>query len=240
MSVTTPPAPARRRLVAHETYTTVFGVVYAGLATNFLLIGSCLPFVALLLTTDPTRSWPLLVLLAPFCAPGVVAAFAVFGAFSADPSTGVVRGFWRAYRRHGRRALAIGAIATALTLVLAVDVRAVWGHAIGAVAIPVFVTLTLLTVATTLVALPAVPDHRDARLRDLLKIALFAAVRRWYLSGFALLVLGTLAALVAARPALGLGVATAPLLYVVWGGSRHAMSAVLTPAPATGGPAPRA
>ena len=205
----------------------VFGTVYAGLATNVLLVVACLPFLLLLVTTDPARSWPSLALVAPSCAPAAVAAFAVFGAFSADPSCSVVRTFLRAYRTHARRALVIGGAATASTVVLAVDVRAVWGHPVGAVAIPVFATLVLLTAATTLVALPAVPDHPQARLRDLLRTALFVAVRRWYLSGFGLLVIGTLASLVAARPAVGLGLAAAPLLYAVWGGSRYAMTAVL-------------
>ena len=58
-------------------------------------------------------------------------------------------------------------------VVLAVDVRAVWGHPVGAVAIPVFVTLLALAVVTGLVAAAALPDHPDARLRDVLRASLF-------------------------------------------------------------------
>jgi len=228
------PAGPRRRLVSHETYLLVFGTVYAGLMTNLLLVVSALPLVALLVTTDPAASWPALALVAPLCAPGLVAAFAVFGAFSADPSAGVARTFWRAYRTHWRRSVAVGAIVTALVVVLAVDVRAVWGLTIGAVAIPVFLTLGLLVVVTALVALAAVPDHPQLRLRDLLRASSFAAVRRWYLSVLSLVALATLGALVVAHPALALGLALAPLLFAVWGGSRYALHAVLTPASTTG------
>lgn len=234
--MTSPSAPAapRRRLVSHETYLLVFGTVYAGLMTNLLLVVSALPLVALLVTTDPAASWPALALVAPLCTPGLVAAFAVFGAFSADPSSGVARTFWRAYRTHWRRSVALGAIATALVVVLAVDVRAVWGSTVGAVAIPVFLTLALLAVVTALVAFAAVPDHPRVRLRDLLRASLFAAVRRWYLSALSLVALATLGALVVAHPALGLGLALAPLLFVVWGGSRYTLHAALSPATTAG------
>ncbi|WP_083259804.1 DUF624 domain-containing protein [Cellulosimicrobium cellulans] len=231
-AVTRSGASPRRRLVSQETYELVFATVYAGLVTNLLLVLGCLPFVVLLVTTDPAASWPALALVAPLCAPAVVAAFGVFGAVSADASTQVVRTWWRTYRAQWRRAATLGALTTALAVVLAVDVRAVWGHAIGAVAIPVFATLLVLTALTALVAAAALPDHPAARLRDLLKASLFAAVRRWYLTVPALLVLGLLASLVAAKPAVGLGLGLAPLLFAAWGGARFALHSALGTVPA--------
>ncbi|WP_278235987.1 DUF624 domain-containing protein [Isoptericola sp. AK164] len=217
----------RRRLVSQEMYETVFGTVYIGLATNVLLVVATLPLLVVLLTTDPTVSWPAFALLAPLLAPALVAAFAVFTAFSTDGSTAAVRTFWRAYRRHARRALAIGALASAAVVVLAVDVVAVWGARIGAAAIPVFGTLLVLAVLTALVALAAIPVLPGVRLRDLLRTSLYLAVRRWYLSVTALAVLGLLAGVVVTSPAIGLGFATAPLLFVVWGGCRVALRSVV-------------
>lgn len=217
----------RRRIVSQEMYETVFGTVYVGLATNALLVVACLPLLVLLLTTDPAVSWPALALVAPLTAPAAVGAFAVFHALSTDGSTTAVRTFWRAYRRHARRALAIGAMTSAAVVVLAVDVVAVWGARIGAAAIPVFVTLMVLALLTALVALAAVPVLPGVRLRDLLRTSLYLAVRKWYVSVLALAVLGLLAGVVVMRPAVGLGFAAAPLLFVVWGGCRAALRSVV-------------
>jgi uncharacterized membrane protein YesL len=226
---TTVHAPAqRRRLVSQETFETVLGTVYAGLVTNVLLVISCLPLVVLLVSTDPSRSWPVLALLAPLTAPAYAAASAVFAELSADGTSSAVRTFVRAYVTSWRRALAIGMAATAAVVILAVDIVVLWEFRIGALAIPVLAMLTVLTVVTTLVALVAVIELPGTRLRDVLRISLYAAVRRWYLSAFSLVVLATLASLLAVRPAVALGLAAAPLLYVVWGGSRYSLRAVVT------------
>ncbi len=216
----------RRRLVSQETYELVFGTVYTGLVTNLLLVVACLPAVVLLLTMDPRVSWAAYALVAPFVAPALAATFAVFSAFTTEGAT-PVRTFWRAYRASFRRALAVGALATSAVVVLAVDVAAVWGSRLGAAAIPVLVTLIVLVLATTIVALAALPELPGARLRDLLRASLYLAVRRWYLSAASLLVLALLGGVIVARPAVGLGLVAAPLLYVVWGGSRYALRAVV-------------
>ncbi|WP_024287372.1 DUF624 domain-containing protein [Cellulomonas sp. KRMCY2] len=207
----------------YEMYTQVFGTVYVALMTNLLLVVACLPFVVGLVATDPVRSWPLLALVAPLCAPAVAAAFAVFGAFSADGTTTVVRTFGGAWRRHLARSLRIGALATGALVVLGVDVRAMSQNRWGAVAIPVFLTIAVLVVATATLGLVGAVARPEAPVRALLRAALYLAVRRWYLTAVSLLVLGLLASLVAARPALGLGLAVAPLLYVVWANSRFTL-----------------
>lgn len=210
-------APRRRPLVGPETYEMVFGTVYTGLMTNLLLAVACLPLLALVAATDLTTTWPWAALAAPLLGPALAAAFAVFGAFSGDGSTAVVRTFVRAWREHLRRGLAIGALTTAAVVVAAVDVAFFWGRTTGAVAIPVLVTLAVGAVLTAVLALAAVPDLPGARLRDVLLAAVVLGVRRWYLSAGALLVLALLASVVAARPVVGLGFAAAPLLYAVWG-----------------------
>ena len=217
-----PTRPARRHLVGYDTYTLVFGLVYAALATNIALVVAGAPLVVGLVTTDPARSWPALALVAPLAAPGLVAAFAVFGAFTADSTAPILRTFWRAWRRCFRKALAIAAMVVAGVVVTTVDIRAVWEMRIGALAVPVFVVLTVLSAVTGLYALVLLAARPDARLRDLLRAGLYLSVRRWYLTAFSVVVVGLGLTLFAAKPALALGLAAAPLLYVVWANTRFA------------------
>ncbi|MCL1869074.1 MAG: DUF624 domain-containing protein [Promicromonosporaceae bacterium] len=219
----TAPAVAPRLRVSGQIYTTVFGTLLTGLVVDAMLLVACLPLVVMLLTTDPSRSWPALAVLAPLAAPAVVAAFAVFRQVSDDGAPTPVRTFWSAYRRHARRSLAVGGLLAAVSVVGLVDLRFLAGHRAGALATPGIAVVLLLAALTGVVALAAVPELPAARLRDLLKASLFLAVRRWYLAGAALVVLALLAGVVAARPALGLGLLPAPLLYVAWGAARFAL-----------------
>lgn len=222
--------PRRRRLlIGPETYELVFGTVYTGLMTNLLLAVACLPLVVLLVATDLAATWPLAALTAPLLGPALIAAFSVFAAFSADGSTTVVRTFAGAWRRHLRRGLALGALAAGAVVVAVVDVAFFWGRTAGAVAIPVLVTLGVVAVLTGLLALAAVPEMPDARLRDVLLAALVLGVRRWYLSAGALVVLALLVSLVATRPAVGLGFAAAPLLFAAWGVARYILRPAAAP-----------
>ena len=214
--------------IRHETFEAVFGTVYVALMTNLLLVCACLPLVAALLTTDPARSWPLLAVLAPACAPGVCAAFAVLAAFSADRSTAVAGTFLRAWRAAFRRAIALGAIATAALVVLGVDVRAAWGHPVGAAAIPVLLVAMVLVAATALLTTVLLAERPTVRLRDAGRACLYLAVRHWYLTVVSLAVLALLQALLASRPAIALGLAAAPLLYVVWANSRFTLRSALS------------
>ncbi|WP_125773331.1 DUF624 domain-containing protein [Antribacter gilvus] len=239
MSATTA-RPGRRRLVNQETYELVIGTVYTGLMTNLLLVVACLPVVVVAVATDLASSWPLLALTAPLVAPALTAAFAVFAAHGDDGSTPVVRTFVRSWRRHARRSLAIGALATVVVVVLAVDVAFFWGRPAGAVVIPLLVTLAAGTVATAVLALAAVPELPEARLRDVLLPALFLGARRWYLGLASLVVLGLLAAMIVTRPAVGLGFVAAPLLYVVWGACRFTLGPLTGLRPGSPGPGPAA
>ncbi|WP_242448202.1 ferredoxin-NADPH reductase [Cellulomonas sp. WB94] len=221
-----------RRLISHDMYTTVFGTVYLALMTNLLLVVGALPLVVGLVTTDPVRSWPLLAVLATVSAPAVCAAFAVFAAYTADGSVDVVRTFVRAWRASARGALRLGALAATATVVLAVDVRALWGRPVGAVAIPVLVVLIVLVLAVTVLSFAALAEVPTARVRDVLRASVYLAVRRWYLTAASLATLGLLLALFAAKPAIAMGLAAAPLLYAVWGNSRFTLRPVLAPSAA--------
>jgi uncharacterized membrane protein YesL len=215
--------------IRHETLATIFDLVYLVLMSNLLLVIGCLPMVVGLIATDPARSWPLLALVAPLCAPGLCAVFAVFSAYGNDRSTTVIPTFVRAWRSSLRRACALGAVTTAVLVVLGVDVRAAWGKPVGAIAIPILVVAGVLVGATALLAAVTLAERPAARLRDVARACLYLALRHWYLTALSFVVLGVLQALLASRPALALGVAAAPLLYTVWANSRFSLRPVLGP-----------
>ena len=89
----------------------------------------------------------------------------------------------------------------------------------------------VLVCAASLLALVVIAERPRARLRDALRVCLYLAVRYWYLTLLSMAVLALLQSLLASRPAIALGLAAAPLLYVVWANSRFALRSALGPAP---------
>lgn len=218
---------ARRRLISADMWDTLFGVVYLVLGTNAMILVAAAPLLVLSMTTDPRYAWPALAVAAVAAAPAASAAFAVFGRFNVERSTEVVRGFWRAWAAHLRRSLAVGAVAVGGTVVLWVDVVALYDHRPGALLVPLLVVLIALLWTTALLALVASVERPEARLRDVLKASLFLGVRRWYLTLVSFLALGSLLVLFVQSPAIAIGIATAPLLYAAWGNSRYSLRPVL-------------
>lgn len=205
----------------------IFQGVYAALMTNLLLAVACAPLLLVVLTTDPHRTWPLLVLFAPLGGPGLVAAFSVLRAYE----TGVVTVFWNAWRASARPALTTASLATIALLVLGVDAAWAWEKPIGAVVLPVLAVVMTLIVITTLLVLVVIAERPGTRLRDAARASAYLAVRRWYLSLFSLLVLVVFEALLAARPALAIGVAASPLIHVVWANSRFTLNPLIERTP---------
>jgi hypothetical protein len=213
----------------HDTIAAVFDAVYVALVSNMLLVLGGLPLVLLAFTTDPARSWPLYALAAPLCAPGLCGVFAVMSAYSTGRGNEPLRTFARTWRATARPAMLWAAAATAALVVLGVDARAAWGHRAGALTLPILAMLAVLTIATGLLGLVTIAERPAARLRDVARACLYLSVRRWYVTAASLLVLALLAQFVAARPAFGLGLAAAPLLYVVWVNTRFTLRPALDP-----------
>jgi len=153
----------------------------------------------------------------------------VFAAYTTSRDTAVARTFARAWRASARRALAAGALATATLVVLGVDARAAWGRPVGAVVLPLLAVTMALVLVTALLVLVVTAERPRARLREAVRVSLYLAVRRWYLTLLSLMVLALLEAFLISRPALALGLAAAPLLYVVWANSRYTLAAALGP-----------
>ncbi|GAT74171.1 DUF624 domain-containing protein [Microbacterium hydrocarbonoxydans] len=212
--------------VSHGTWAAILGVVHLGLMVNLLVLLSALPLMLLLFTTDPALSWPLLVLAAPIAAPALTGAFTAFRE-SADGETQVVRAFLRGWTATWRKAMLLGLLSTATVVVLLVDVRAVADTAASVVVVPVLGLLTVVAVATALVGLVGLAEAPRARMRDLLRAALYLGVRRWYLTALSFAVLGVQFAVFTTVPAIAVGLTCAPALYVAWANSRHTLRPVL-------------
>ncbi|WP_117213016.1 hypothetical protein [Allorhizocola rhizosphaerae] len=195
------------RLLARLPYDTIFSTVYFGLRLNLCLVVAGLPLlVALALTDAPLRAWPFFTALSAICGPAVAAAFATFEG----------EGFWAAYRASFWRALGVAGAAAVVVIVLAVDFQLALGGPFGAVT-PM---LALLMALVVVVAIACLVTRAVPRPRVLLAYA-YLSIRKWYLSAANLAVLGVLAVAIVGRPAVGLFLLPAPVLYVVWANTRH-------------------
>jgi len=218
--------------ISHNTYATVFGVVYLGLMTNLLLLASCLPLVVLLVVTDPALSWPLLAIVAPTAAPGITAAFATFRAHG-EGDNQVVRTFVRSWKRSWRKAMLLGSAATAGLVIVLVDVRFFAPMQVGVAIVPALAVLTALLLTSALVAFAALAEQEDAGFRTIARAALFLSVRRWWLGLVSLAVIAVQVGLFVTVPAIAIGLTAGPVLYLVWANARYTLHPVL------GGPVPQ-
>lgn len=200
-------------------YEAIFATVYAGLRINLCLLAACLPvLVALALAGSPLAAWPFFVALSALCGPAVTGAFAVFEVMTEDAQH-LVRTFWSAYRAGFLRSLAASGAAAAAVIVLGVDLRMAVGTRF-ALTTPLLAVLLALVVIVTTAVLAA--GRRLSR-RELPVVA-YLSLRKWYLSLANVAVLGVLLAAVVAKPAVGLFLLPAPVLYVVWANARHVLS----------------
>jgi len=215
-----------KRLVSHDTWASIIGMLYLGLIVNLLLLVSCLPFVLLLATTDPTLSWPLLALAAPLCAPGITAAFRAFREHDAA-GLGPIRAFTAGLRETWRRALVVGVAVIAVVAVLLVDVRMLSAAPTAVFVVPLLGVLAVLAIAIGVLALVAIAEEPRARLRDVLRASAVLGVRRWYLTAASLVALVVQAGVFTAAPAIGLGITASAILFFVWTNSRFTLRPVL-------------
>jgi uncharacterized membrane protein YesL len=215
-----------KRLISHDTWAFIIGMLYLGLIVNALLVIACLPLVALLMTTDPAGGWPLLALAAPLAAPGVAAAFRAFREHDAG-GLGPIRAFMTGLRDTWRPALGVGAMVTAVAVVALVDVRMLSATPAAVFTVPLLAVLALLAVSIGLLSLVAIAEVPAARFRDVVRAAAYLGLRRWYLTAVSLVALAVQAAVFAAAPAIGLGLTASAVLYLAWTNSRFTLRPVL-------------
>ncbi|MFV0428625.1 MAG: hypothetical protein ACK5KO_04250 [Arachnia sp.] len=214
-------------------YTRVTGTLYLGLMTNLLLGLASLPFLALVVTTDPRTTWPLWAAAAMAAVPAVGAAFHVFARHSDESETAVVRPFLAGWWRALRRVLPAGSLGIALTMIVAVDIAWVRQHdartgtSLTSVAVPIAAVLLALCAMTTLGCMVAALERTDVSLPRLAKAAVYLMVRRWYLTALSAACTAVFIIVLVERPAVAIGVIASPLLFVIWANTRRAMRPVL-------------
>ena len=228
--------PSRRRGMAgrlpspgFETFGGIFGFVYTFLAGNVLLALANAPLVlCLALVADPIAAWPFFLALSVTVPPSLAGLFASFQSLNDDGATArPVASFLRGYCGGFRQAAPLGLAAVAVLLFLGVDLAITRSMPAAAVLVPIIVVAAAVTVAVTVTASAGVVLFPEARLRGLLKAALYLCVQRWYLSLAALVLLGIIASAALLQPVLGVALAPAPLLFVVWSNSAYAFHAAL-------------
>lgn len=228
--------PPRRRGLAgripspgFDTFGSIFGFVYTFLAGNVLMAAANAPLVlCLALVADPVAAWPFFLALSATVPPSLAGLFAAFQALN-DDGTAVkpVASFLRGYRRGFRRSALLGVAAVGVLLFLGVDLAIVQSMPAAALLVPVIAVAAALMVAVAVMAIAGVVLLPAAGLKEVVKAALYLSVQRWYLSLAMLALLGIIAAAALLQPVLGVALAPAPLLFVVWSNSAFAFSAAL-------------
>jgi uncharacterized membrane protein YesL len=221
----------RRRWVGpgFETFGNIFGFVYTFLAGNVLLALANAPLVlCLALVADPAAAWPFFLALSVTIAPSLAGIFAAFRALNDDVgAVKPVAAFLVGYKCSFKRAVLLGAGAVAVLLFLGVDLAIVQAMPAAAVLVPLIVVVSAVTVSLAVTAVAGVVLLPEAGLKGILKASLYLAVQRWYLSLAMLILLGIIASAAVLQPVLGIALAPAPLLFVIWSNASYAFQAAL-------------
>lgn len=216
-----------------ETFGSIFGFIYTFLAGNALLAVANAPLVlSLSLVADPAAAWPFFLALSVTIAPSLAGIFAAFKALNDDgAAVKPVAAFLRGYKRSFAKAAVLGVGAVAVLLFLGVDLAVVQNNVQSlpgaALLVPVIVVAAAVTVSLAVTAIAGVVLLPEAKLKSILKASLYLVAQRWYLSVAMLILLGIIVSASVMQPVLGIALAPAPLLFVIWSNAAYAFHAVL-------------
>ena len=213
-----------------ETFGSIFGFIYTFLAGNVLLAAANAPVVlCLALVADPAAAWPFFLALSVTVAPSLAGIFAAFRALNDDGgAVKPVAAFLRGYKRSFRRAAPLGLAAVGALVFLGTDLVVVQAMPAAAVLVPLIVVAAAVTVSLAVTAIAGVVLLPDATLEGILKASLYLSIRRWYLSLAMLVLLGIIVSAAVLQPVMGVALAPAPLLFVVWSNASYAFHAART------------
>lgn len=216
-----------------ETFGSIFGFIYTFLAGNALLAVANTPLVlSLSLVADPAAAWPFFLALSVTIAPSLAGIFAAFKALNDDGgAVKPVAAFLRGYKRSFAKAAVLGVGAVALLMFLGVDLAVVQYNVQSlpgaALLVPVIVVAAAATMSLAVTAIAGVVLLPEAKLKSILKASLYLVAQRWYLSVAMLILLGIIVSASVMQPVLGIALAPAPLLFVIWSNAAYAFHAVL-------------
>ncbi len=216
-----------------ETFGSIFGFIYTFLAGNALLAVANAPLVlSLSLVADPASAWPFFLALSVTIAPSLAGIFAAFKALNDDGgAVKPVAAFLRGYKRSFAKAALLSVGAVALLLFLGVDLAVVQNNVStlpgAALLVPLIVVAAAVTVSLAVTAIAGVVLLPEAKLKSIFKASLYLVAQRWYLSLAMLILLGIIVSAAVMQPVLGIALAPAPLLFVIWSNASYAFHAVL-------------
>ncbi|WP_257613949.1 hypothetical protein [Arthrobacter sp. 31Y] len=225
--------PRRWAGLGFETFGSIFGFIYTFLAGNVLLAAANAPLVlSLSLVADPAAAWPFFLALSVTIAPSLAGIFAAFKALNDDGgAVKPIAAFLRGYKRSFAKAALLGVGAVAMLMFLGVDLAVIQNNAAAipgaALLVPLIVVAAAVTVTLSVTAIAGVVLLPEAKLKIILKASLYLAVQRWYLSLAMLILLGIIVSAAVLQPVLGIALAPAPLLFVIWSNASYAFHAVL-------------
>jgi len=202
----------------------ISGVVYLILMGDVLLAAFTAPVWLLVFLTPLNQSWLLLAIVAPLLVPAIGAAFVTFESFVTNGSTAVVRAFVKGWWRLARRTLPIGAAASALGVVIGVDLVAVSGTRWVALTIPVFAVAGVLGVVTVVTGVAVMAVRPDIGRVQALKLGFVFGIRGGLWSLVSLVALAFFGWMLWHSPTLTLIAAPAPVMFVVWFDARRAVA----------------
>ncbi|MDR6434905.1 putative membrane protein YesL [Paenarthrobacter nicotinovorans] len=216
-----------------ETFGSIFGFIYTFLAGNALLAVANAPLVlSLSLVADPAAAWPFFLALSVTIAPSLAGIFAAFKALNDDGgAVKPVAAFLRGYKRSFAKSAMLGVGAVAMLMFLGVDLAVIQNNAAAlpgaALLVPLIVVAAAVTVSLSVTAIAGVVLLPEAKLKSILKASLYLVAQRWYLSLAMLILLGIIVSAAVMQPVLGIALAPAPLLFVIWSNASYAFHAVL-------------
>jgi len=224
--------PLRRRWSGpgFEAFGSIFGFVYTFLAVNFLLAAANAPLLAVLaLVADPVAAWPFFLALSVTVAPSLAGAFNAFRSLNETDGAAArpVAAFVVGYGRSFRRAAPVGLGAVALLGFLGADLTFAGAVPQLAVLVPLIVLALATTTCLAVMMIAGTVLLPSAGLKSLFKASLYLCLKRWYLSLAALALLGIVTAAALVQPVLGIALAPAPLLFVIWSNAAYAFHAAL-------------
>lgn len=224
----TAPSPARKRRFfspSQETFEMIFSFVYTFLMADAALLAANAPLAFMLFAVpDPLSFWPLFLVLSLTVAPSVAGVFGCFRAMHEGEPPRPFAAFWRGYRRNAGRAFVVG-VATALVMAISLfDVTVMAGTGFGLLFGPLFVVLGASAIAVCATALCGFALYEQASAWAIVKASIYLAIKRWYFSAMALVLIGLIIAAVLVQPVLGAALVPGILLFAVWSNAQFSFT----------------
>lgn len=213
------------RRLGYETFGLIFGLAYVMVGTSALFTLTTLPLFATIYFFDPTQMVAIVATEAVLLFPAASGAFGVFQRYSKEGDTSVIRNYFKAWYESLKRSVLIGVATVILLTLFGAEFVFLWATQRGVLIAPVLVVSAGITATVAFYSLAINSTHPQTELKGLLKAALYVPFRHPILLTLCWMALLALGALVISYPAVALGVAVGPTLYLVWSNVRLSVKA---------------